>query len=296
MNVFPLPKPDTTTIGETQVRWGERTLVMGVINTTADSFSGDGLDYQVDAAVAQGLRFVEEGADILDVGGESTRPTYSANVETCLRGVSSKAGSRVTEEDELRRIIPVIEQLAKITTVPISVDTYKHAVARHALESGASLLNDVWGAEIDSNLATIAAEYGVPIVLMHNQLGTYYDGDIVDIVVATLAQIRDAAVDTGVPRENIILDPGFGFGKTVEGNLEILRRLDDFRCLGQPLLLGTSRKSTIGMVLNTPTQERLEGTAATTAIGIARGVDIVRVHDVRFMARVARMSDSISRK
>jgi dihydropteroate synthase len=259
-------------------RWGDRTYVMGIINVTPDSFSGDGLSRDVEAAVAQGKRFVAEGADILDVGGESTRPDAAP----------------VSAEEELRRVIPVVERLAVEVTVPISVDTYRHEVAKRALSAGACMINDIWGLMHDPRLADLAAEYKAPIVLMSNQRDKKCAG-IVPEVIASLKKSVAMAVDRGVPRQNIIVDPGVGFGKTLEQNLEIVRRLDEFKCLNRPILVGTSRKSMIGLVLNLPPDQRLEGTAATVAISIAKGADIVRVHDVAQMVRVCRMSDAVVR-
>ena len=273
----------TTLIGDRPFRWGERTYVMGVINVTPDSFSGDGLGMDVDAAVQQALRFQEWGADIVDVGGESTRPpsVYPGALGTPL-------------EEEMSRVIPVVKALASRLSVPISVDTYRARVASEALAAGVSMVNDVWGLTRDSDMAHIVAGAGVPVVLMHNQEHTRYD-DLVPDVIGALRRLMDAAMEAGVASENIILDPGMGFGKTAEQNLEVLRRLDEFLVLGCPLLIGMSRKSTIGYVLDLPVDDRVEGTAATVALSIAKGADIVRVHDVREMVRVARMSDAIVR-
>ena len=272
----------TTQIGGTRFEWGRRTYVMGVINMTPDSFSGDGLG-DVNSARHQALGFQECGADIIDVGGESTRPP------------AVYAGAAPTSEDEeLARIIPVIEALRRDLAVPVSVDTYKASVAREALKAGASMINDVWGFRRDPDMASVAAKAGVPVVLMHNQNHFEYD-DLMPDVIGALREMRDAALEAGVAVENIILDPGMGFGKTADHNLEILRRLDEFQVLERPLLVGMSRKSTIGQVLDVPPDDRLEGTAATVALSIARGADIVRVHDVREMVRVARMSDAIVR-
>ncbi len=274
--------------------WGQRTYVMGVVNVTPDSFSGDGV-MDVEQAVAQGKRLVEEGADILDVGGESTRPVYAARIESRLVRVGTGQGAtRVPVEEELRRVIPVIHQLAEEVAVPLSVDTYKAEVARGALEAGAAMINDVWGLKVDPELAAVAAEHNVPLVLMHNQQGTEYE-DVMSDIRASLESSVQWALDAGVRPQNIILDPGFGFGKKPVHNLEILRRLGEFKEMGYPLLVGTSRKSTIGLVLGLPVQERLEGTAATVAIAIANGADMVRVHDVKAMARVAHMTDAIVR-
>ena len=264
--------------GKLGFAWGKRTYVMGIINVTPDSFSGDGLGYDAEAALEQALRFQDEGADIIDVGGESTRP----------------GSTPVTVEEEKRRVIPVIRLLASRLDVPVSVDTYKREVAREALAAGAAIINDVWGLKRDPALADLAAREGAPIVLMHNQQGLDYS----DLVPETLASLRASlrqAVEAGVPSENVVLDPGLGFGKRPEHNLELLRRLAELKALGLPLLVGTSRKSTIGLVLDLPVEERLEGTAATVALAIANGADIVRVHDVKAMTRVARMSDAIVR-
>ncbi|MBF8267786.1 MAG: Dihydropteroate synthase [Dehalococcoidia bacterium] len=267
-----------TRCGTLEMEWGKRTYIMGIVNVTPDSFSGDGLGYDVEAALEEALRFQAEGADIIDVGGESTRP----------------GSTPLDASEEMRRVIPVVRRLASRLRVPISVDTYKSEVAQEALDAGASMLNDVWGLKHDSSLATLAARVGVPIVLMHNQRGTAYS-DLVPDVLGSLKASMDRALEAGVLVENVILDPGIGFGKTAEHNLEILRRLEEIKGLGRPILVGTSRKSTIGLVLDLPVEERLEGTAATVALAIARGADVVRVHDVRAMARVARMADAIVR-
>lgn len=250
---------------------------MGIINVSPDSFSGDGVD-SVNAAVAQAQRFVDEGVDILDVGGESTRPHSSP----------------VAIDEELRRVIPVLERLTGKVEVPLSVDTYKFEVARRALDAGADMINDIWGLKKEPGLAELAAQRAVPIVLMSNQREDP-QRNIVPAVIADLKRAIDLALDAGVPWENIIVDPGVGFGKTLEQNLELVRRLDALKSLGRPVLLGTSRKSMIGMVLELPPEQRLEGTAASVAIGIAGGADIIRVHDVKEMIRVCRMSDAIVR-
>jgi dihydropteroate synthase len=258
--------------------WGERTYVMGVINVSPDSFSGDGLA-DVEAAVAQGRRFVDEGADLLDVGGQSTRPGFE----------------ELSPEEEARRVVPVIERLARETSAAVSVDTYKAPVARAALEVGAHLLNDIWGFRQDATLAELAAEFGVAAVVMHNQRGREFTDLIGDIRAGLEASIA-IAERAGLTRERLIADPGFGFGWTEEQNLEMLRRLGELHELGLPLLVGTSRKSTIGAVLGgAPTGERAFGTAATVALAIANGADIVRVHDVRDMRDAARMADAIVR-
>ncbi|MGD0018668.1 MAG: dihydropteroate synthase [Candidatus Limnocylindrales bacterium] len=283
----PAPLPPTR-IGPRVFEWGSRTYVMGIVNVTPDSFSGDGLlatvagrgGAAVEAAVIQARRMVEEGADILDVGGESTRPGHEP----------------VSAAEEVGRVLPVIAAIhAELPKVPISVDTTKAGVAAAALDAGAVLLNDVWGVGRDDAMARLAGERQVPLVIMHNREVAHY----VDFVAEFFADLRaalDRAQSVGVPRGNLIVDPGFGFGKTPEHNLELMRHLRELRELGFPVLLGTSRKSTLGRVLGgVPPEERLEATLATTALGIAAGVDIVRVHDVLPNVRAARMSDAIVR-
>ncbi|MBM3155765.1 MAG: dihydropteroate synthase [Chloroflexi bacterium] len=250
---------------------------MGIVNVDPDSFSGDGLR-DTEAAVGQAKRMVAEGADIIDVGGESTRPS--------ARPLSS--------EEELRRVIPVIEKLANELPVPISIDTYKSGVARRAVAAGARMINDVWELKRDPKLARVAAEAGVTLIISQNQRDSGFRNFFPELI-ASLKKSMQTALGAGVPRENIIIDPGVGFGKTVEQNLEIVRRLSELKVLGRPILLGTSRKSFIGHVLDLPVDQRLEGTAATVAIGIANGADIVRVHDVAQMVRVVRMSDALVR-
>jgi dihydropteroate synthase len=279
----------TTRCGNTEFRWGERTYVMGIINVSPDSFSGDGIiDREV--ALAQAHRFVSEGADILDVGGESTRP----------------GSSPISAGEEIGRVVPVIERLVAEITVPLSVDTYKSEVAQEALKAGATMINDQWGLKKDSRLAELAAEWGAPIILMSNQRDkggydagiqrdtAYYD-DLMAEVNSSLKKSIEQALQLGVSREQIIVDPGIGFGKTWRQELEIIRRLDELQELDRPILIGPSRKSFIGRVLDLPADERLEGTTAAIAIGIAKGADIVRVHDVKQMVRVCRVSDAIVR-
>jgi len=268
------------TIGSRHFDWGSRTYVMGIINVTTDSFSGDGLGLDVEAAVAQGRRFAQEGADILDVGGESTRPGFQA----------------VTLEEEMRRVLPVVERLAREVDVPISIDTYKAPVARAALKAGAHLVNDIWGFRHDPAMAPLVAELGVPAVIMHNQRGRDFH-DVIGDIQAGLEVSLGLAEGAGIPHQSLIIDPGFGFGWAEEHNLEMLRRLGELRDLGLPVLVGTSRKSTIGAVLDgVPAEERLMGTAATVAIAIAHGADIVRVHDVAEMVQVCRVADAVLRR
>ena len=256
---------------------------MGVINLTPDSFSGDGVGNDLEAARQQALDFQEWDADIIDIGGESTRPASLY-----------QDAQPISVDEELERVVPAIAVLVKDLRIPLSIDTYKAAVAREAVAAGASMINDVWAMRRDPEMAAVAAEAGVPVVLMHNQEGTHYE-DLVPDVIGALGDARDRAIDAGVVRDRIIVDPGMGFGKTAEQNLEILRRLKEFETLGQPVLVGMSRKSTIGYVLDLPVNDRLEGTAATVALSIAGGADITRVHDVKEMARVARMSDAVIR-
>jgi len=260
-----------------EFRWGQRTYVMGIVNVDPDSFSGDGL-CDADAAVVQGKRFAAEGADIIDVGGESTRPGFKS----------------ISIDEELGRVMPVIERLARELSVPVSIDTYKSEVARQAVAAGARMINDVWELKRDPKLARVAAEAGVPLVISQNQRGSKFH-DFFPELIASLKKSIQIALDAGVAWDNIIIDPGVGFGKTVEQNVEIVRRLAELKALGRPILLGTSRKSFIGHVLDLPVDQRLEGTAATVAIGIANGADMVRVHDVAQMVRVVKMSDAIVR-
>ncbi|MBI2172110.1 MAG: dihydropteroate synthase [Chloroflexi bacterium] len=274
--------------------WGSRTYIMGIINVTPNSFSGDGV-MDAETAIAQGVRFVEEGADILDVGGESTRPPSTAAAEGHRFGQQyGQAATLVSVEEELRRVIPVIEGLAQRITVPISVDTYKAAVAKRALEAGATMVNDVWGLKADPAIAGVTAQGKAALVVMHNQRGTQYRDLLADIKASLLRSVAQAQ-EAGVPQDNLIVDSGVGFGKTPQHNLELLRRLGELKALGYPLLVGASRKSTIGLVLGLSAEDRVEGTAATVALSIANGADLVRVHDVKAMARVAKMTDAIVR-
>jgi dihydropteroate synthase len=287
-------------IGNHEFVWGARTYVMGILNMTVDSFSGDGILSQpaqdaVDRALEQARRFVDAGADILDVGGESTRP----------------GAQPLGAEEELQRVIPLIQTLAEQFDLPISIDTYKARVAEAALQAGANLVNDVWSLHADPDLAGVAARAKAPVILMHNRsswahaeikerlggryIGMAYENLLEDIKRELLESVALARA-AGIPDEQIILDPGIGFGKTVEQNLELIDRLGEIRALGYPVLLGPSRKSFIGYTLNLPPDQRVEGTAAAVAIGIARGADIVRVHDVETMLRVARMTDAIVRR
>lgn len=255
---------------------GERTLVMGILNVTPDSFSDGGRFMDLDHALAQARAMVEAGADIIDIGGESTRP----------------GAEPVGEAEELDRVLPVIRRLSAELSVPLSIDTYKAAVAERALDAGAHIINDVWGAKRDPRMAEVAARRGVPIILMHNRTDTDYR-DFYSDFVRDLRESVQIALQAGVREEQIILDPGIGFVKTVEQNLETMRRLDDLVALGYPVLLATSRKRMIGHVLDLPVDERVEGTAATVALGVAKGCHMVRVHDVKEMKRVTKMMDAM---
>jgi dihydropteroate synthase len=295
--------PPALAIRNHMLTWGARTYVMGILNVTPDSFSGDGLLHPDpgkgedggESPLEQALRFLAAGADILDVGGESTRP-----------------GSQpVSADEEMARVIPVIEAIRRNSDALISVDTYKASVAEAAIKAGADIINDVWGFRADPNLAEVAARQHVPAILMHNRskpanaevqarLGGRYVGmeyaDLLEDVKRELMESVALARAAGVQDEAIILDPGIGFGKTVEQNLALINRLDEIKSLGFPLLLGPSRKSFIGYTLDLPADQRAEGTAAAVAVGIIRGADIVRVHDVEMMTRVVRMTDALVRQ
>ena len=264
-------------IGGRHFEWGARTYVMGIVNVTPDSFSGDGLGTDDDAAVAQGLRMVSEGADMLDVGGESTRPGHVP----------------VTVAEEIGRIQSVVRQLARESGVPVSIDTYKQEVAEVAQAAGATILNDVWGLTRSPEIAQLAARHGCALVLMHNQDGTEYPGDLMEENNRFLAEAAARGVAAGVPKEKVIVDPGIGFGKTADQSWEVMRRFAELKEIGHPILIGTSRKSFIGNLLDLPVSDRLEGTAATVVAAVLRGADIVRVHDVLQMTRAVRVADRL---
>ena len=285
-------------IGNFTFDWGSRTYVMGILNITPDSFSGDGIISKgdvVQAALSQADDFIACGADVLDVGGESTRP----------------GSAPVNADEEMERVLPVIHAVHE--TFPdalISIDTYKAQVAEQAIRAGAQIVNDVWGLRADPELAYIAAKYKTPVILMHNRsnpasvdvrekLGNAYIGseyqNLIEEVKRELLESVALAKKAGIAESHIVLDPGIGFGKTREHNLELVNRLGEIRSLGYPILLGTSRKSFIGFTLNLPPDQRVEGTAATISVGIARGADMIRVHDVKEMTRVAKMTDAIVR-
>ena len=258
--------------------WGAKTWVMGILNLSPDSFSGDGLQPDVQQAVERALDIEHEGADIIDVGGQSTRPGH---VEIDAR-------------EEADRVVPAIRAIREQSTVPISIDTYRASVAEAALDAGATLVNDVRGLTADPELADLVATRGVPVVIMHD-IQIRDQATMLPQLVTELSFRIDQAMSRGVRREQIIIDPGFGFGKQAPMNLELLRRLGELRVFGLPILAGTSRKGTIGKVLGTEPDDRMEGSAAMAAIAIANGADIVRVHDVRQLVRVARMTDAIVR-
>ena len=299
-------KSDSLQVGNFTFEWGHRTYIMGILNVTPDSFSGDGLISPLPAAegqsegrhraLLQARDFLANGADILDVGGESTRP-----------------GSQpVSIQEELERVIPVIQAIHQnFPEALISIDTYKAGVAEEALKSGAHFLNDVWALRADPEMASVAKKFNVPVILMHNRskpasvevrekfgnayIGSEYE-NLIEEVKHELLMSVEIAKKAGIEESHIILDPGIGFGKTREHNLELINRLDEIRALGYPVLLGPSRKSFIGFTLDLPADQRVEGTAATIAVGITRGADIIRVHDVKEMGRVAKMTDALVRK
>lgn len=259
--------------------YSEKTLLMGILNTTPDSFSDGGRYNRVESAVERAKKLVEDGAHIIDIGGESTRP----------------GSEKVSLEEELRRVIPVVEAISKEVAVPISVDTYKAEVAKQALEAGAHIINDVWGAKADDEMAAVAAQYNAPIVLMHNRHNKDYQNffqDIVDDLYESIQLVKGV----GVSNEKIILDPGIGFAKGLSENLEMMRHLDKLVAIGYPVLLGTSRKTMIGTILDLPVEERMEGTGATICYGIQKGCQMIRVHDVKEMARMAKMMDALLEK
>ncbi|WP_080843582.1 dihydropteroate synthase [Cytobacillus gottheilii] len=259
--------------------YGKKTLIMGILNTTPDSFSDGGKYNRAEAAVIRAQEMVDAGADIIDIGGESTRPGHTA----------------VSVEEELQRVIPVIEAVSSRVNVPISVDTYKAEVAKQAIRAGAHIINDVWGAKADEDMASVAADTGAPIVLMHNRSDMAYDDfhrDVINDLFESIMLVKKA----GVKDEQIILDPGIGFAKDLTYNLEMMRNLDKLVDIGYPVLLGTSKKSIIGQVLHLPINERIEGTGATICYGIQKGCQIIRIHDVKEMARMAKMMDALCGK
>jgi dihydropteroate synthase len=284
-------------IGKTKFKWGTKTYVMGILNITPDSFSGDGLlgkENIQEAVIAQAISFVNAGADILDIGGESTRP----------------GSEEISAQEEADRVLPLIESLRKTIDIPLSIDSYKSKIADEALMLGANVINDVWALRADANMAAVAKKHDAPIILMHNRsaakntafeekLGGRYVGmeynNLIEDIKSELLSSVDLAITAGIEMNKIILDTGIGFGKTVQQNLELLNRGDEIRQLGYPLLIGPSRKSFIGYTLDATPENRLEGTAATVSVAITRGADIVRVHDVEAMVKIAKMTDAITR-
>lgn len=265
-------------IGNKEFELGKRTYIMGILNVTPDSFSDGGKFNDIEAAIKHAKKMVEDGADIIDIGGESTRPGYE----------------KISVEEEIKRIVPVIKSIRKEIDIPISVDTYKGRVAEKAVEAGADLINDIWGFKKDKYIAEVAAKYNVACCLMQNRETAVYNNIIQDMIEDLRGSI-DIALKAGVRKENIILDPGIGFAKTYEDNLTVMKKLEKFKELGYPLLLATSRKRMIGTALDLPVNERVEGTIATTVIGAMKGYDFVRVHDVKENKRAAVMTDTIVR-
>lgn len=256
-----------------------RTLVMGILNVTPDSFSDGGRFNRIDHAVNHALEMIKDGADIIDIGGESTRPGHVP----------------VSLDEELNRVLPIIRAVREVTDIPISIDTYKAETARQAIEAGATIINDVWGAKADQKIAKVAADYSVPIILMHNRNNMAYNHLIEDMMSDLKESIR-IAHQAGVTDEHIIIDPGIGFAKTFHHNLEVMNQLDEFKQLGYPILLGTSRKRFIGEVLDAPVNERVEGTGATVCLGISKGCQIVRVHDVLPISKMVKMMDAMIKR
>jgi dihydropteroate synthase len=267
-------------IGTKEFKIGERTYIMGILNFTPDSFSDGGKFDNIDAAVEHVEEMIEAGADIIDIGGESTRPNHTP----------------VEEAEEISRVVPIIKAIREKFDVPISIDTYKAKVAEKAIEAGANLINDVWGFKKDKEMGKVAAKYNVPCCLMHNRENEDYK-DLIEDILEDLRESIKIAKDAGVKDENIILDPGIGFAKSHEQNLETMNKLERLRELGYPVLLGTSRKRMIGFTLDLPVEERVEGTVATTVVGIMKDAcDFVRVHDVLENSRAAKMTDAIVRR
>jgi dihydropteroate synthase len=265
----------------TDTGWEKKTYVMGIINATPDSFSGDGINGNIEAGVSQALSFYSEGADILDIGGESTRPqSLYGNVKD------------ISGKEEINRVVPLVKEIRARSGGMISVDTSKSAVADAAIKAGANMVNDVWALKKDPEMVEVVASAKVYVVLMHNDSNPSYS-DVVYDTIESLKKSVDKAVRDGIPEDLIIIDPGIGFGKDMHQNLTILRRLEEYKSIGRPILVGTSRKSTIGNILQVPVHERTYGTAASIAIAIAKGTNIVRVHDVGEMAQVCKMSDAI---
>lgn len=262
------------------INFGKMTYIMGILNTTPDSFSDGGDFVSVEKAVEHAKKMIDQGADIIDIGGESSRPGHT----------------RISTEEELERVIPVIKRIVEETDTMISLDTIRPEVAEEGLKCGVHIINDIWGLQENSEIAEVAAEYDVPVIVMHNKNDTYYKDDIIEEMNRFFEKSISIALNAGVDKDKIVLDPGIGFGKVFEQNLVVMRRLDEFKKLGYPILLGTSRKSMLGKILDIPPKERLEGTLATTAIGIMQGADIVRVHDVEENLKAVKVADAIFRR
>lgn len=257
----------------------KKTIIMGILNATPDSFSDGGKYNNLEQAVERAKEMVENGADIIDIGGESTRPGYTV----------------ISDEEEIERVVPVIEAISKQVSVPISIDTYKAQVAQKAVEAGAHIINDIWGAKADEKMAAVAAQYNVPIILMHNRHDRNYSYFIRDVL-NDLYESINIVKQAGVRDDQIILDPGIGFAKDLNENILMMQHLDTLKALGYPVLLGTSKKSMIGQALDLPVNERMEGTGATVCYGIQKGCQIIRIHDVKEMSRMAKMMDILMGK
>jgi dihydropteroate synthase len=279
---MPKYKPFEWRLKQHTLEIGKRTLIMGILNVTPDSFSDGGKFDTIEHAIEQALEMAANGADIIDIGGESTRPGHGA----------------VPLEIELSRVIPVIEALVAHPEfdVPISIDTYKAETARQALLAGAEIVNDIWGLQREPQIARVAAEFGAPVIIMHNQDGTHYETDMVDSMIEFFEKSLAIAREAGIPDSEIMLDPGFGFGKTSDQNILLMPRLHELHVLGFPLLLGTSRKSMIGKILDLPPAQRVEGTVATSVFGVIQGVEVIRVHDVIENLRAVRVIDAMVRR
>jgi len=269
----------TIHFGDHVINCGERTFIMGILNVTPDSFSDGGDFFSVENAVSRAKEMIAEGADIIDIGGESSRPGHQ----------------RITQDEELKRVIPVIQKLSEETEAILSLDTIRAEVAEEGIKAGIHILNDIWGLQQDPGMAFIAAKYKTPVILMHNKIGNDYENDIVEEIIAFFKKSIDIALNAGISENMLILDPGIGFGKTPHQNVEVMTRLDEIKKLGFPLLLAASRKSTLGLILDLPPKERVEGTLTTTVLGIAQGVDIVRVHDIKENLRAAKVADVLIR-
>lgn len=263
-------------IGDTDFKIGEKTYIMGILNVTPDSFSDGGRFDQIEEALNHVKEMIEDGADIIDIGGESTRPNHI----------------KISEDDEIRRVVPIIQAIKKQYKIPISIDTYKSNVAKAAIEAGADLVNDIWGLKYDPNMANVIKEYNVPVCIMHNRDNIEYDNFRVDLL-KDLKESIDIALNAGIGKNKIILDPGIGFAKTYEMNLEAMNHVEDLLQFDMPILLASSRKSVIGLALDLPVTEREEGTIATTVLGVMKGCHFIRVHNVKANFRAIRMTEAI---